>query len=221
MSGRFVVLEGLDGVGKTTQVALLSAWLEAIGAGHVVVREPGGTRLGEAVREVVLRKDLEVPPESELLLYLAARAALVQAVVRPALARGETVLADRFALSTLAYQARGRGLDEERVRRALDVATGGLAPDLYVVLDVPVEEALARRERAGGERDRIESAGEGFRRKVREAYLELAASEPDVEVVSGQGAPEEVHSRIRALLEARFPEAFVRLPATGGGAEDP
>ncbi|HET9948039.1 MAG TPA: dTMP kinase [Longimicrobiales bacterium] len=219
MSGRFVVLEGLDGVGKTTQVALLAAWLDALDVPHVVVREPGGTPLGEAIRELVLgRKDLSVPPEAELLLLLAARAALLAEVVRPALERGATVLADRFALSTLAYQARGRGLDEERVRRAIDAATGGLRPDLYVLLDVPPEEARRRRAGSGAGEDRIEAEGEAFRRTVREAYLALAASEPDVEVVSGLGTPEEVHTRIRTLLEARFPESFVRIPSGRGQA---
>jgi dTMP kinase len=171
------------------------------------VREPGGTPLGEVIREVVLRRpDLSVGPESELLLMLAARAALVRDVIRPALEAGKAVVGDRFSLSTLAYQAYGRGLDVERVRRALDVATGGLEPDLYVVLDLPLEEGLERSRRARGGPDRIESEGEGFRRKVREAYLALAESEPRVEVMSAAGSPEEVHGRLRGLIEARFPD---------------
>jgi len=205
---RFIVLEGLDGTGKTTQVALLAAWLDALGVPHVVVREPGGTPLGEAIRELVLaRPDLHVSPESELLLMLAARAALVGSVIRPALDAGKTVIADRFALSTLAYQGYGRGLDVERVRRALDAATGGLEPDLYVVLDLPLDEGLARSRRARGGPDRIEAAGKDFLRTVREAYLALAESEPRAEAVSAAGSPEEVHGRIRALIEARFPGA--------------
>jgi dTMP kinase len=199
-------LEGLDGVGKSTQVALLAAWLDALGVPHVVVREPGGTPIGEAIRSLVLRRpDLEIPPEAELFLMLAARAALVRAVIRPALASGKTVLADRFGLSTLAYQAYGRGLDLERVRHALDVATGGLEPDLYVVLDLPLAEGLERSRRARGGPDRIEAAGEGFRRKVREAYLALAQVEPRVEVVNAAGSPEDVHGRIRDVIEARLP----------------
>ena len=125
----FIVLEGGDGVGKTTHVALLSAWFTALGLPHVSTREPGGTPVGEAIRSVVLgRPGLDMPDETELLLILAARAAFVRDVVRPALERGETVLADRFSLSTLAYQGYGRGLDLERVRQAIDFATGGLAP---------------------------------------------------------------------------------------------
>jgi dTMP kinase len=209
MSGRLVVLEGIDGVGKTTQVTLLAAWLDAAGVPHRLVREPGGTPVGEAIREVVLaRTDLDVSPASELLLILAARAAVVRDVIRPALAQGRLVVADRFALSTLAYQVRGRGLDEEGVRRAIALATEGLAPDLTVVLDLPLDESIERASRGRGRPDRIEREGQGFRRTVREAYLALAESEPGVEVLSAQGTPEEVHGRIRDLLQARFPQSF-------------
>ncbi len=222
MRGRFVVLEGLDGVGKTTQVALLSSWLRARGEPHLVVREPGGTPLGEAIRELVLgRTDLDVPPESELFLLLAARAALVREVIRPALERGETVVADRFALSTLAYQAHGRGIDVESVRTAIDLATGGLRPDLCIVLDLPEDESLERQERGGGGADRIEREGRAFRRAVRDAYLALAGTEPGVEVVSAHGMPEEVHARIRDVLAARVAGAFASLAADvrGGGGD--
>jgi len=202
-------LEGGDGVGKTTQVTLLTAWLAAAGAPHVAVREPGGTAVGEAIREIVLgRVDLHMPPESELLLLLAARAAVVRQVILPALARGETVIADRYALSTLAYQGYGRGLDVDVVRRALAVATGGLEPDLYLLLDLPVEEGMERGRRDGSSPDRIEREGGDFRHKVREAYLALAESELDVEVVRADGLPEEVQARIRRKLEARFPGEF-------------
>ena len=123
---RFVVLEGVEGSGKSTQVRLLSAWLAEMGVAHATTREPGGTAVGEAIRGVLLDRDgLEMPPETELLLVLAARAAFVRDVVRPALERGETVLADRFDLSTFAYQGFGRGLDLETVRRLNEFATGG------------------------------------------------------------------------------------------------
>ena len=190
-------------------MALLSSWLDATGVPHTVVREPGGTSVGEAIREVVLgRTELDVSPESELFLILAARAAVVRDVLLPALGAGELVLADRFALSTLAYQVHGRGLQEEAVRRAIELATGGLEPDLYVLLDLPLAEGLERSMRARGRPDRIEREGEDFRRTVREAYLALAGSEPGVEILSARGAPEEVHGRIRDLLEARFPQSF-------------
>lgn len=208
-AGRFIVLEGGEGVGKTTQAALLSAWMTERGIDHVLAREPGGTPVGEVIREVVLgRTDLEMPAETELFLILAARAAFVRDVVRPALAEGKVVLADRFALSTLAYQGYGRGLDLDAVRRGIDLATGGLRPDLYLVLDIPAEEGARRQLKEGKERDRIESEGVSFMARIREAYLELAASEPGVQVVSSQGDAAEVHARIRGVLTAAFPETF-------------
>lgn len=207
--GLFIVLEGADGVGKTTQAALLSDWLAARGVGHVVTREPGGTPVGEAIRSVVLTQaELDMPPESELLLLLAARAAFVRDVVRPALAAGTTVIADRFSLSTLAYQGYGRGIRLERVRQGLEIATGGLEPDAYLLLDLSEDEARGRREGAGSAPDRIEREGPDFRRAVRDGYLELAGSDPSVEVIDARGSAEEVHRRVRDRLAARFPEAF-------------
>jgi dTMP kinase len=147
------------------------------------------------------------------MLILGARAAFVRDVVRPALERGETVLADRFSLSTLAYQGYGRGLDLTRVREAIDFATGGLQPDLYLVLDLPVDEGRARQHRDGAPEDRIEAAGTAFREAVRDGYLALAASEPNVEVVSARGTAEEVHARMRDRLAARFPDTFGPLEA--------
>ncbi|MDH3271163.1 MAG: dTMP kinase [Gemmatimonadota bacterium] len=208
-AGRFIVLEGGDGVGKTTQLALLSSWFEAIGLPHITTREPGGTPVGEAIREIVLdRPELDVPDASELFLILAARAAFVRDVVRPALAAGKTVLADRFSLSTLAYQGYGRGMALDAVRDAIDLATGGLSPDLYVVIDLPIDESAERKRGESSAADRIERAGESFRTAVREGYLALAESEPGVEVVSGRGAPEDVHAKIRDMLRARFPTTF-------------
>ena len=141
--------------------------MEAAGVAHIVTREPGGTPVGEAIRGIVLsRPELEMPPESELLLILAARAAFVRDVVKPALAEGQTVVADRFALSTLAYQGYGRGIDLGRIRDGLEIATGGLRADLYLVLDLSVEEGSERQQRKGDEPDRIEREGEDFRRAV-------------------------------------------------------
>jgi dTMP kinase len=210
---RFIVLEGVEGSGKSTQIRLLDAWLESLGTEHVRAREPGGTRVGEEIREVLLHGDHEsMPAETELLLMLAARAAFVREVVRPALEAGRTVLADRFDFSTFAYQGYGRGLDLETVRVLNRFATGGLVPDLVVVLDLPPAEGRRRQAREGKTLDRIERAGEGFMERVREGYRELAESEGNARMVDARGTPEEVHARLRALLESSFPETFRHSP---------
>jgi len=214
--GRFIVLEGGEGSGKTTQATLLSGWMEASGVSHIVAREPGGTVLGEAIRSVLLdRPELEMPAESELFLMLAARAAFVHDVVRPALNEGTVVLADRFSLSTLAYQGYGRGLDLDGVRRCLEFATGGLEPDLYVLLELDPEEGARRQRHGGKDHDRIERAGPDFLRRVHEGYMALAEgksgaglAELGIRVVDARGAAEDVHVRIRDILIATFPETF-------------
>jgi dTMP kinase len=202
-------VEGVEGAGKTTQVALLSSWLDARGVRHRTTREPGGTAVGEALRSLVLnRTDLDLPPESELLLILAARAAFVRDVVRPAVAAGELVLSDRYDLSTLAYQGWGRGLDLEEVRRLSAFASGGLSPDLYLVLDVPVDVGVGRQRQQGKGGDRFESEGVGFLSRVREGYLAMARSHPRVRLVDAEGTADAVHQRVTSLLQAEFPETF-------------
>jgi dTMP kinase len=206
---RFIVLEGVEGAGKSTQVGLLAAWLTAAGIPHVSAREPGGTPVGEAIRGVLLEaRDLDVPPETELFLMLGARAAFVRDVVRPALERGDVVIADRFDFSTFAYQGYGRGIPLDDVARLNDVATGGLRPDAYIVLDVPVDEGARRQDAEGKDPDRIEAAGRGFLERVRSGYLELADAEGRAHGVDGRGDAEQVHDRIRQLLESLFPETF-------------
>lgn len=210
---RFIVLEGVEGSGKSTQIRLLDAWLESLGHDHVRAREPGGTRVGEAIRHVLLHGEgEEIPAETELLLMLAARAAFVREVVRPALEAGRTVLADRFDFSTFAYQGHGRGLPLDRVRELNSFATGGLVPDLVVVLDLPPEVGRERQAREGKTLDRIERAGAGFMERVREGYRSLAVSEGNARMIDARGTPEEVHARLRALLESSFPETFRSTP---------
>ena len=209
MSGLFIVLEGGEGAGKSTQAAMLSSWMGEAGIDHVLTREPGGTKVGEAIREIVLgRHDLEMPAETELLLILAARAAFVRDVVKPALAAGKVVLADRFSLSTLAYQGFGRGLELDTIRQGVQIATGGVEPDLTIVLDIPADEGAERQRLSGVGLDRIEREGDAFLRAVREGYLSLARSEPDVALLSAAGSPEDVHRHILGLLAGRFPETF-------------
>lgn len=171
--GRFIVLEGGDGAGKSSVQRELAARLVAGGAGVVVTREPGGTPLGERVREIVLARDAVGDPLAELLLFEAARAQLVSSVIRPALERGTTVLCDRFAASSVAYQAYGRGLSRALVEQANALATGGLEPDVVLLLDLPVEVALSRRA-AGGASDHFDAETVMFHQRVRAGFLELA-----------------------------------------------
>jgi dTMP kinase len=204
----FIVLEGVEGSGKSTQARLLGEWLAARGVPHLVTREPGGTQLGEEIRAALLHGGDDVPARTELLLMVAARSAFVAQVVRPALAGGRVVVADRYELSTLAYQGYGRGLPLAEVRQVNAFATGGLSPDLTIVLDVEVAEGAARRARAGAAADRIERAGAAFHEAVARAYRLLCRSEPGVERVPGGGEPAAVHGAIVRLLGRRFPETF-------------
>ncbi len=208
--GLFLVLDGVEGVGKSTQARLLAEWMEERGIPHRLGREPGATPVGEAIREILLRRGgLEIPPETELFLMLAARAAFVRAVVIPAVEEGFVMVADRFELSTLAYQGVGRELGVETIRPLNDFATGGLRPDLTVVLDLPVSEGRARQAKEGRRPDRIEGESDAFLEAVREAYRALARQEAaDAVLLDASGSPAEVHEALRELLVQRFPELF-------------
>lgn len=206
--GLFIVLEGVEGAGKSTQARLLSGWFESLGLTYTLAREPGGTPVGEAIRRVVLdRGDLTMPPETELFLILGARAAFVRDVVRPALEAGRIVLADRFDLSTFAYQGFGRGLDLEQVKRANEMATGGLTPDMYLVLDVPVEMGMERKGGIGSG-DRIEREGVAFFSRVRDGYRTLAETVPTARLIPAHGAPGEILAALKRSLGGAFPETF-------------
>ena len=170
----FIVVEGPEGAGKSTLVRGINARFLAEGRQVLMVREPGGTPVAEAARKIVLKSRHDLNPASELFLYLAARADLVEKQIRPALAAGQVVLADRFDLSTRAYQVAGRGLAPDAVQAALQVATGGLTPDLTLVLDVPVEVGRERQRKARKEQDRIERESDAFHSRVLEAYRKAA-----------------------------------------------
>ena len=204
---RFIVLEGVEGSGKSTQARLLGQWLTGLGVPHLLTREPGGTAVGEEIRQILLHGH-EMPAEAELLLMNAARAVFVAEVVRPALQAGKTVITDRFYQSSIAYQGYGRQLPLDRVREVCELAIAGVEPDLVMILDVPLEVGEARRATRGGA-DRIERAGTEFHGRVAEAYRLLPDTEPGIERISGLGSAEEVNERIQALLRSRYPETFV------------
>lgn len=207
--GLFLVLDGVEGVGKSTQARLLAEWMDETGIPHRLGREPGATPVGEAIRKILLRRaGLEIPPRTELFLMLAARAAFVRVVVLPAVEEGLVMVADRFELSTLAYQGVGRELGVETIRPLNDFATGGLRPDLTVVLDLPVSEGRARQAMEGRRPDRIEGEPDAFLEAVREAYRTLARQDADAVLLDASGSPAEVHEALRGLLVQRFPELF-------------
>jgi len=200
--GKFITFEGPEGGGKSTHVRELAEQLKAGGKTVLVTREPGGTRLAELIRGLV-REEVEDPPvtRSEVLLFLAARAQVVANVIKPALARGEWVICDRFADSTFAYQGYGRGIDVGLLKNFNDFATEGLVPDLTILLDVPPETSkarLAERQAATATTaDRIELAGDMFHRRLREGFLELARAEPDrFAVIDSSGPREEVSAKV-------------------------
>jgi dTMP kinase len=194
--GRFIVLEGGEAVGKSTQAALLAEHL-----GAVLTREPGGTAIGEALRRLVLEEPLVAPvPRAEALLMLAARAQHVAEVIEPALERGDDVVCDRYSGSTLAYQGYGRGLDVDELRELDSWASGHRVPDLVVLLDLPVEVARERLSRR--HRDRIESEGDDFLISVHAGFRRLAAQGPlRWRVVDASGTVEEVAALVRKAVD--------------------
>lgn len=193
--GVFVAFEGGEACGKSTQAALLASRLDA-----VLTREPGGTPLGEEIRSLLLHVDHAVDPRAEALLMAAARAQHVHEVIEPALSAGRHVVTDRFTASSLAYQGYGRGLPLDDVASLSRVATGGLEPDVYVLLDLAPDVAAARRSRA---HDRMEAAGDDFHRRVRDGFLALAAAAPDRWLVlDGSGSVDDVAAAVLSHVTA-------------------
>ncbi len=216
--GVFVVLEGGEGVGKTTQWSRLAETLRAVGHDVVAVREPGGTPAGDAIRMLLLDPGSQLAAESEALLFAASRAQLVRDVIEPALQRGAVVLVDRFLLSTYAYQGAGRGLSMPSLQAVNHFATGGLAPDLTLLLSLPLAEAQARMH-ARGTADRMEREHLSFHERVREAFdralaPEWQASHPEigpVVAVAADQSPDAVTVRCLEALVARWPERFAAV----------
>ncbi|MGL5206338.1 MAG: dTMP kinase [Acidaminococcaceae bacterium] len=199
--GLFITFEGADGTGKTTQIAKVASWLR--GQGHEVVctREPGGTKTAERIRELVLDAEIAISDKTETLLYLAARADHIAQLIYPSLQSGKIVLCDRFSDSTFVYQGSGRGVEVQTLKMLDDFATSNLHPDLTILLDGEPEE-LAIRRKVRGVVDRFELEGLAFQKKIREAFLSLAASEPiRIHVVDALQAEEKVLSEILLCLQ--------------------
>jgi len=217
-AGKLIVFEGVEGAGKTTQIRRLAERLAVIGVPCVAVREPGGTPVGDAIREILLDREWDITAPGEALLFMASRAELIAGVVRPSLAEGKVVLLDRFFLSTYAYQIAGRGLPEAEVRAANRLATGGLVPDLTLLLDVPATAGLARADARGG-RDRMEKSGEKFHDLVGNAFREFADrkwqdSHPEcgpITLIDAAGDEASVFAGIGDALSRTFPKIFGRL----------
>lgn len=195
MPGLFVTIEGIDRSGKTTQARRL---VDALGDEAVLVREPGGTPAGERIRDLLKDPAVTLSARTEALLFAAARAELVEAVIRPALEDGRVVVSDRYLDSSLAYQGHARGLGEDEVRRLNEWATAGLQPDLTVLLRIDPDEAAAR----AGAADRFEDEGLGLQRRVADAYEQLAAAAPERwHVIDATRGEDEVHADVLALVE--------------------
>ncbi|NUQ71406.1 MAG: dTMP kinase [Chthonomonadales bacterium] len=201
MRGLFISFEGIDGAGKTTQARLLAEWLT--GRGHVVtaLREPGGTCVAERIREILLYSKDEIDPRAELLLFLSSRAQNTAERIRPALAQGHIVICDRYADSSVAYQGHGRGLGADEVRALSMFASGGLAPDLTLLLDLSPEAGLARQKNS----DRMEDEPLEFHRRVRHGYLSTAKDDPArVVILDGAQDVEVLRDQIERVVQDRI-----------------
>ncbi len=197
----FITFEGPEGSGKSTQLPQLAQFLEEKGLSVVRTREPGGTKIGDQIREVLVRMDnTELHPRTEILLFLAARAQLVEELIIPSLQQGKIILCDRYGDSTLAYQGYGHGLDLDALRAMLQFATGGLKPDLTILLDVDVMTGL-KRKKIKEEWNRLDAYELSFHERVRTGYHILAGQEPERwKIVDATQDPEQVQTEIRALV---------------------
>ena len=206
----FITLEGPEGSGKSSQLPALAEFLRSRGYTVLTTREPGGTPIGDQVRQVLTRMENQgMSPRSETLLFCAARAQLVDQVIRPALARGEVVISDRYADSTLAYQGYGHGNDLTVLRQLLHFATGGLWPDLTLLLDVDSAAGLERRRSSGGEWNRLDDYALSFHQRVRQGYLDLARSQAERwVVVDAAQSMDAVQQALRQVILHRLEPAL-------------
>ena len=203
----FITLEGPEGSGKTSQMAPLADFLRQQGQEVLVTREPGGTPISDQIRSVIMNlENTAMNPRTEILLFLAARAQLVAQVIRPALEEGKMVVCDRYADSTLAYQGYGHGNDLDLLRRFLHFTTGGLLPDLTLLLDVDVEDGIRRKHSGGSEWNRMDAYTLAFHQRVRQGYLELAHADPGRWVIiDASQPPAAVQAALRQALARSIP----------------
>jgi dTMP kinase len=202
----FFSFDGIDGTGKSTQMALFADLLRQSGQDVLSCRDPGGTQLGERLREILLHKaDIPLSARSEMLLYMASRAQLVDQVIRPALSEGRVVVSDRYLLANVVYQGYAGGLDVEALWQVGAVAIGGVQPDVTFVLDMPVEAAAGR---IGRQPDRMESRGLDFMDRVRRGYLAEAVRRPDIVVVDADRDIPLVQAEIHEIARSRWPRGF-------------
>lgn len=201
----FITLEGPEGSGKTSQLPALAQYLRDAGYEVVVTREPGGTAVGDQIREVLMNlKNVAIVPRTEILLFLAARAQHVEEIIRPALQAGKIVLCDRFGESTLAYQGYGHRTDLETLRALLNFSTGGLKPDLVLLLDIPVKAGLERK-REISEWNRLDAYEQAFHERVRKGYLDLAQAEPERWwIIDATETKEKVQQQMRQAIMNRL-----------------
>ena len=200
--GLFITFEGTDGCGKTTQIELLKRYLEEKGYKVVLTREPGAKGLGEKLREILLNYDGDVSSNCESFLFLADRAQHIDMLIKPAIERGEVVLCDRHTDSTVAYQGYGRGLDLNQIKMLNDIATNGVKPDMTFVFDIDNETA---QKRVGKTKDRMESAGIEFFKRVRQGYLEIAKSEPErVKVLDATQTIETIANQVKEYIDTKL-----------------
>lgn len=206
MMSLFITFEGPDGSGKTTQLKLLAENLTEQGHAVLSLREPGGTAIGDQIREVVhALRNKEMSPRAECLLYAAARAQLIDQVLKPHLDQGGIVVCDRYADSTMAYQAYGRGLDRSAVRQIISFATLDLKPDVTFYIDIDVAEGIARRKNSGDDYNRMDDQALEFHRRVRAGYLEMIEAEPARWVkINGRQSVEQIQLQIRSEVAKRL-----------------
>lgn len=204
MKGKFITFEGIDGSGKSTQLRMLADTLRERGVDILVTREPGGTPLGRRLREAFLETEETVAPMAELLSFAADRAQHVEFLIKPSIADGRVVISDRYADATFAYQGAGRGFTEQQVNSVIELATGGLKPDLTLFFDITVEEAIRRmniRDEADAKRNRMDEETAEFYGRVRESYLGIASREPErFKIIEAGRSVEAIHADVVEMV---------------------